>query len=197
MLCNCKSRINFQASIILIFISLTTEIDFPQVLSSLTKEVILYLFLVFVVKASVIRVSLFYLTLIYNITHLPLDWLILTVCQSVLSYFMPRNKGIAYIIISLYGTDHIYVFRSRYNFISLKKDKISPMLTFSNRSFIFFCRKNLCNESFISIFYETMFNSVGLVVWLVVLFYGVSTLFEPFNAKWSQFDKSFKPFSFV
>ena len=33
--------------------------------------------------------------------------------------------------------------------------------------------------------------------WLVVLFYGVSTLFGLFNTKLSHFDKSFKQFSLV
>ena len=36
-----------------------------------------------------------------------------------------------------------------------------------------------------------------LVGWFIGWFYGVSTLFGSFNAKWSHFDKSFKPFSFV
>ena len=33
--------------------------------------------------------------------------------------------------------------------------------------------------------------------WLVVLFYGVSTLFRSFKAKLSHFNKSFKQFSLV
>ena len=36
-----------------------------------------------------------------------------------------------------------------------------------------------------------------LVGWLVVLFYGVSTLFESFDAELSHFDKSFKQFGLV
>ena len=47
------------------------------------------------------------------------------------------------------------------DFISLKKDKISSMLIFSNRSFMLFVMKyRLFNKSKISL-YEKVFNSVG------------------------------------
>ena len=41
------------------------------------------------------------------------------------------------------------------------------------------------------------YPSGWFVVWLVVLFDGVSTLFVSFNAELSHFDKSFKQFSLV
>ena len=39
-----------------------------------------------------------------------------------------------------------------------------------------------------------LFRTRSLVGWLVVLFYGVSTLFRPFNAEFSHREKSFKQF---
>ena len=41
----------------------------------------------------------------------------------------------------LYGIDQVYVYIFRYNFISLRKDRMSSMLTLSKRSFILFALK--------------------------------------------------------
>ena len=45
--------------------------------------------------------------------------------------------------------------------------------------------------------YAYIYMCVMLFGWLVVLFYGVSTLFGSFNAELSHFDKSFKQFNLV
>ena len=42
-----------------------------------------------------------------------------------------------------------------------------------------------------------MYETMGNVDWLIILFYGVSTLHGSFNAELIHYDKSFKQFSFV
>ena len=49
---------------------------------------------------------------------------------------MCQNPPGNFLIITLYGTDHVYVNDFWYNFISLKKNKMSSMSTSSNESFI-------------------------------------------------------------
>ena len=48
---------------------------------------------------------------------------------------MLKSSGIVFSTITLYSIDHVYIYNFWYNFISFK-DKMSSMLTFSNRSFI-------------------------------------------------------------
>ena len=43
----------------------------------------------------------------------------------------------------------------------------------------------------------SQYSTVPVDCWLVVLFYGVSTLFRSFNAKLSHFDKTLKQFCLV
>ena len=38
---------------------------------------------------------------------------------------MSKFSGIVFLIINLYGTDHVYIYNFWYNFISINKDKTS------------------------------------------------------------------------
>ena len=49
---------------------------------------------------------------------------------------MSKYLGVRFLIITFYSIDHAYVYNSWYDFISLKKDKMSSMSTFANKSFI-------------------------------------------------------------
>ena len=86
--------------------------------------------------------------------------LILLAYQPVWGYVMPNGYEVIHIVylylyflvigfnnvlallgIMLYDIDLFHVYIVRYNFISLKNERISSMLTFSNRSFILFALK--------------------------------------------------------